>query len=54
MKWSQGNIIAAISSPDNKRDINDPEIQEILEELEKKGLVCLKHEEDCYLEVLHD
>ncbi|OFZ15588.1 MAG: hypothetical protein A2Z20_04945 [Bdellovibrionales bacterium RBG_16_40_8] len=53
-KWSKYKVIAAINPRGEDRDIDDPEIQSILKELESVGLICLKYDDDCYLEVLHD
>lgn len=53
-KWSKDKVIAAINPSGETRDINEPEIQNILKELEIRGLIHLKYDDDCYLEVLHD
>lgn len=53
-KWSKDNLVAAIQSVDSAKNISDPEVQNILKELENKGLIILRYKQDCYLEVLHD
>ncbi|MGE3683325.1 MAG: hypothetical protein AB7G93_16495 [Bdellovibrionales bacterium] len=53
-KWSKDKVVAAISPAEKARDINEPEVQSVLKELEKRGLIRLYFEDDCYLEVLHD
>lgn len=54
LKWSKDKVIAAINPRGENRDIDDQEVQSILKELESGGLIRLKYDEDCYLEVLHD
>ena len=53
-RWSRDKVIAAINPVGESRTVDDPEIQNILRELENRGLILLKHDNDCYLEVLHD
>ena len=53
-KWSKDKVTAAINPSGDRREINDSEVQSILKELEAKGLIRLRYEDNCYLEVLHD
>lgn len=53
-KWSKNDVIAAINPIGEKMEIQDPKVQNVLKELERRKLIRLVYDNDLYLEVLHD
>ena len=51
-KWSQRDLHGAINPLGEKHEVDEPQVQEILKELEQEGLIKLKYEDEFYLEVL--
>jgi hypothetical protein len=50
--WTKKNVHGAINPLGERHELDEPEIQEILKELEQEGLIKLKYEDEFYLEVL--
>ncbi len=53
-KWSKALVQAAIQPAGVVRSLDEPEVQAVLKELEKMGLIRLLYKDECYLEVLRD
>lgn len=50
--WSKESLQKTLCPIGERYELDDPEIQKILKELEAEGHIKLYYKDDCYLEVL--
>lgn len=50
--WGIQSFSGCINPRGYKNEVNDPEIQQMLKEIEQEGLIKLVGTDDCYLKIL--